>query len=265
MSASSSTVVVQSFREYDVPPWVERCLATVKAWAGQRGFSYRMKGDEFLQLAPDWYRRKARNFITVAADLARLLFARECLNEGFDRVIWVDADMVVFRPGLLRVDVDAPYAYCREVWIETHGDGRFEPQLKVNNAACAFRGDSRAHLEEYIESCISIVRELPRVRDHTEVGTRFLTALHRQKPLPILPGFGLLCPAMMKALLRKDDALLNRFVEWQGDPLYAVNLCNFLRAKQKGGPGIGDEMYSAVIDTLLDGRGFPLGTPPAER
>lgn len=265
MSASSSTVVVQSFREHDVPPWVERCLATVRAWAGQCGFVYRMKGDEFLQLAPDWYRRKARKFITVATDLARLVLARQCLKEGFDRVVWIDADIVVFRPELLRVDLDAPYAYCREVWIESHGASHAEPHLKVNNAACAFRSDSLAHLDEYIDSCISIVRELPRVHDHTEVGTRFLTALHRRRPLPILPGFGLLCPAVMKALLQRDDALLNRFVEWQGGPLYAVNLCNFLRARQKGGPGIGDEVYSAVIDILLEGQGYSLGTPLAER
>ena len=37
------TVVLQSFRTHDVPPWLARCMASVQAWARQEGWGYEFR------------------------------------------------------------------------------------------------------------------------------------------------------------------------------------------------------------------------------
>jgi len=269
MDACPRTAVVQSFRDQDVPGWITRCLSTVRDWAAQSNFTYRIIGDEFLDLVPDWYRRKSRQRITVVADLARLLLARRCLGEGFDRVVWIDADVAIFNPRGLRLDPDLSYAYSREVWVEKDRSGQFDATLKINNSACLFCNDhvARTHLEEYIAACTSIMAGLTRIRDHTEVGTKWLTSQDRQRPLPILRGFGLINPVIMKAVLTSNLELLQRFMTWQDGPIHGANLCNFFRAQTESGQGITDEVYSAVLDRLMEREGYllnqkaPLGTP----
>jgi hypothetical protein len=259
MLGSSKTIVVQSFRAHDVPEWISRCLTSVRTWAALSKFQYKMMGDEFLDLVPDWYRRKARRYITVITDLARLVLLRQCLEEGFDRAIWVDADMAVFRPSILKVDPDLSYGYSREIWIEKKCSAGLIATRKINNSACLFRNDdiSLAHLDEYICACKSIVAGLKELRDHTEVGTKFLTAQDREQPLPILRGFGLFSPTILQAFLDSDAEVLREFLKLQGDPICAANLCNFLRAKRKDGPGVPDKTYSIVLDKLMEGRMLP--------
>jgi hypothetical protein len=259
MLARSRTIVVQSFRAHDVPEWISRCLTSVRTWAALSKFQYKMMGDEFLDLVPDWYRQKAGPYITVITDLARLVLLRQCLEQGFDRAIWVDADIVVFRPFLLKVDPDLSYGYSREIWIEKECSVGLIAAQKINNSACLFRNDgsSLAHLDEYIGACKSIVARSTKLWDHTEVGTKFLTSRDREQPLPILRGFGLFSPTILQALLDSDAEVLREFFKLQGDPLCAANLCNFLRAKRKDGPGIPDETYSIVLDKLMEGRMLP--------
>lgn len=257
METHPSTIVVQSFRNRDVPVWIERCLSTIRHWATQSQFQYRIIGDEFFDLVPPWYRRKAGRYLTVVTDLARLLLARKCLGEGYARVVWVDADVVVFNPRGLSLDPGLSYGYCREVWVKKNRSQGLSAFLKINNAACLFRDDPAAsrHLDDYIGACTSLVAGLARIRDHTEVGTKLLTSWDRERALPILKGFGLINPVIMQALLTSDTETLKLFMEWQHGPLYAANLCNFFRAGGGGDRGIKDEVYSAVLDKLLEGEG----------
>ena len=85
-----------------------------------------------------------------------------------------------------------------------------------------------------------------------------LTSLDRQSALPILRGFGLISPVIMQALLASDKEVLKQFMTWHGGPLYGANLCNFFRAGTEGGHGITDEVYSAVLDKLMDCEGYVL-------
>jgi len=59
------TVVYQSFRTENVPAWISRCLESVRLWAGAKGYDYRFIGDEIFDLAPGWYREKAKNRIST--------------------------------------------------------------------------------------------------------------------------------------------------------------------------------------------------------
>jgi hypothetical protein len=149
------------------------------------------------------------------------------------------------------------YGYCREVWVEKDRSGRLNASFKVNNAACLFRNENlaRTHLDDYIAACTSIVAGLTRVRDHTEVGTKLLTSWDRQRPLPILRGFGIISPVIMQAILTSDTEALKLFMSWQDGPLHGANLCNFFRAATEFGPRIPDEVYAAVLDKLTESEG----------
>jgi hypothetical protein len=212
-------------------------------------------GDDLLGLVPDWFRQKAGKHITVVTDLGRLLFANQCLQEGFARALWIDADVLIFKPGSLQIDPDLSYAYSREAWIWKDGQGVINASLKVNNSACLFRNDilGRANLEEYIAACLSIMQASASVRDHTLVGTKYLTSLNNQSRLPILQGFGILSPTMMRAVLSADSETLKRFKELHDGPIYGANLCNFFRDTSRR--GIADTAYSDVVQVLMQTEG----------
>ena len=45
--------IVQSFRRREVPDWITRCLASVRAWAESRGHAYVFVDDALFAYAPD--------------------------------------------------------------------------------------------------------------------------------------------------------------------------------------------------------------------
>lgn len=249
------TVVLQSFRTHDVPDWIQRCMESVRRWSDQRQFTYTFVGDELLALPPEWFRKKAGRYLNIVTDLGRLLCAREFLARGADCVLWIDADVLIFQPDALNLDSNLSYGYSKEAWCRKDDQGRISASLKVNNAACLFRGDEagRAHLDGYIEDCLSILEATDKVRDHTLIGTRYLTAKNNQSGLPVLRGFGLLSPLVMRAIMNADDEVLACFGAHHGEPIYAANLCNFFRGS--GGSGIADDIYSAVVDALTQTAG----------
>jgi hypothetical protein len=237
-------------------------MESVRRWAEGQQASYQFVGDELLGLAPEWFRQKAGRYTTIITDLARLLCIRQFLSAGADRVLWIDADVIIFRPESLRIDPDLSYAYSKEVWCWKDEQQDIKTLLKINNAACLFRSTPAGlnHLNEYIDDCLSLLKRTQKVRDHTLIGTRYLTAKGFAS-LPILPGFGLLSPTVMNAILTGDNEVLARFVQQHGEPIGAANLCNFFRSTSATGHGINDSVYSAVMDKLLETSGQCLIAP----
>jgi len=231
-------------------------MESVRQWAERERFSYQFVGDELFELAPEWFRQKAGRFTTIITDLARLLCIRQCLSAGADRVLWVDADVVVFRPDSLKINPDLAYAYAKEIWCWKDKQGGIQTSLKINNAACLFRGTAEglAHLNEYIDDCLAIVERTPKIGDHTLIGTRRLTAMGFAR-LPVLPGFGLLSPAIMNAILTGDHEVLARFTRQHAEPICAANLCNFFRSKSAADKGIADDVFAAVVSKLIETSG----------
>src|SRR5688500_4692208 len=177
-------VVYQSFRTENVPPWIEACLGSTRAWAASRGFEYRFIDDEFLGYCPPWYRRAVGNNILLVSDLARLVAARGLLIEGYDRAIWIDADVLVFAPAAFDVETGEDFAFNSELWVNREQE-RYVGWRRVNNAVCTFDRDN-AFLYFYIQSCHRIVGRRHKEGlsvDPLSVGTAFLTPLHELVPL----------------------------------------------------------------------------------
>ena len=247
------TVVYQSFRTQCVPAWITACMATVQAWAAGKGYDYRFYDDGFLARAPDWFRAKAGPEICPVTDLARLVVAKELLAEGYERTIWVDADMLVFDPEALHVAPERGFVLCHELWLFTDPTGVRRASHRVNNSVAAFCAGS-LHLDFFIDACVRIGRQRE-VIGKLDVGTAFLSQLRQILPFPLLDNVGMLGPAFLAEIASGKLAGVAEYVQALPGPLASVNLCGSLQGQQVHGVVADDAMFDAVVERLVGSRG----------
>ncbi len=126
-TGNSDTIVIQTFRNHAVPAWIKRGLDSVQNWARLHGYDYSLAGDEFYDLCgPEYLGRGGKNPQAIT-NLARLVATRQRLDAGYQRVIWMDADIFVFDPARLVFDfpsesVTTGYAFGHEVWLSLDVD-----------------------------------------------------------------------------------------------------------------------------------------------
>lgn len=247
------TIVYQSFRTHDVPPWLEACLQSARNWAAARGFDYRFFDDRFFDFCPPWYRQRVEGNILLQSDLARLVAARELLAEGFERAIWVDADVFVFAPQALDVETSAAFAFNTELWVNRE-QGRFVGRRRVNNAICTFDAGN-PFLDFYIDACHRIVRATNEPADRLAVGTAFLTALHKLSPFALIRSVGTFNPILMDCLARGDAAPLRAYRATFGHGIAAANLCGSFRNAVCQGVKMDDSIYQGCLERLCGDAG----------
>ncbi len=240
------TVICQSHGPH-APPWQGECTASVRAWAAARGFDYRFVGDALFEALPDWYRRKTRERPMVAADLGRLLLASELLGD-WERVVWLDADVLVWDPAALELPA-VPYAFGREVWVHPR-DGRLRAHKKVHNALCLFtRGNP--FLDFYIHACESLVARAPDPPPHL-VGPRLLAPLHNLLQFPLVESVGSLSPFVLRDLADGGGPALE--LHRRASPvLAAANLCASLVGVDYDGAHLAEDALCAAIRALSRG------------
>ena len=218
-------LVMQSYRDHDVPGWIQQCLVSVQQWASLSGETYHCAGDaELLSCLPTAFRKKLDGRWPMLADLGRLKLAQQALDNGEERVVWIDADVFVLRPDKPMVPEDLPngYAFGREFWIEASGKVR----KGVHNAICVFE-QGNPFLEYYIHACERIVAE------HTGeqlapqlLGPKFLKMQSNLLKMDLLDSVGMVSPVVTANFLVGDGELWRKQLELQ-DPA-AVNLCGSL-------------------------------------
>ena len=114
----TKTLVLQSAQPQRAQ-WLDTCLASVESWAAQANYSYRFIGDELFDQVPDWYMRKVAGRMPIASDLGRLLWIKNLLDQGeANTVVWLDADVLVFAPALLKVAPVSSCVFGQELWIQ---------------------------------------------------------------------------------------------------------------------------------------------------
>ena len=254
------TVVYQSFRAHDCPPWLEACMRSARTWAESRGFAYRFFDDRFFDFCPPWYRQRVGANILLMSDLARLVAARELLADEFERAIWIDADVLFFAPAAFDIDAgdgggddDDRFALNTELWVNRE-HGQFVGWRRVNNAVCRFdRGN--AFLDFYIDACQRIVRKATGPLDRLGVGTAFLTPLHKIVPLPQIPSVGTFNPILMDHLARGDAEPLRAYRKHFAHPIGAANLCGSFRGQTCQGVRMDDGVYDGTVTALLGPAG----------
>lgn len=247
------TIVYQSYRTQQVPAWITHCMGTVRAWAAQQGFDYRFYDDAFLDYAPQWFRDKSQQSICPVTDLSRLVVARELLAQGYQRSVWVDADMLVFAPEQLRVDHVQDFSFCHELWVWVDAARALQLVHRVNNAITVFCAGN-VQLDFFIDACLRIGRNKARV-GKLDVGTKFLSGLRAVMPFPLLENVGMLSPRMLQEITGGEPMHLRRYAQGLPVPLACVNLCGSMQGQPLQGVFCDDTLYAQVIGTLLSSRG----------
>lgn len=252
------TIVYQSYRGDETPAWLEKCMQTVKDWAEIRGFHYQRE-DDFFNYVPDWYKDKAQGKINVIADLARLEIAKKFLEQGYDQTIWIDADVVVFDPDKLTIDITEDYLLCREVWLDTEDDknlgyGSLFCIKKVTNSLVFFTKNN-SFLDFYIYACKSIMKNNTGRLSRLAFSTKFLTNLYEIMELPLFPNMGLFSPILMHGIVEDQTAITQLYTESLESPVYAANLCLSFRNQSYKGIIVTDQLFEEVIHKLIITKG----------
>lgn len=253
-----TTVVYQSFRERDVPPWVQRCIESVREWAVGRGWAYRFYGDDIFDRLPRGYREAAAGRAPVLTDLGRLLLARELLASGFRRTVWLDADVLVFDPGGFDIPVtEGDYAFGREIWVQGQAGGELRVYRNVHNALAVFtRGNPM--LDFYVYACERIVGRIGAGGPPQIVGPKLLKVLHGLLDMPLLGDVAMLSPRVLSDLAGGRGAALDRLARETVWPVHAANLCLSLAGGEHDGVRVDDALLEAVTESLLgDPRPWP--------
>jgi hypothetical protein len=251
-----TTVVFQSHRPGGLPSWIARCTGSVRAWAARSGHAYELLDDALFAPVPAWYRERVAFEPVRMSDLGRLLHARRLLAQH-ERVIWVDADVMIFDPDRFTLDAPEGFAFCREAWLSLTADGRVLCSPRVNNAVSVFaRGNP--FLDFYVHACEAIVRRGTGPVGKLDVGTHFLTHLHQAMPLPLLGSVALLSPPVLRDLAAGEGLMLRLFRDRFGGEARAINLCASLRGQDVAGVRVDDALFEAVIDRLVATQGEAL-------
>ena len=248
------TLVFQSYRAVDVPPALERAMGSVRDWARSRGHAYERMDDRFFDVLPAWYRQRVGDHKPVLANLARLIVARNALDAGHERAIWIDADVVVFAPDAFDVAPELGFALSRETWVERRGFD-LVAEFKVNNAVCAFdRGNP--FLDYAIFAHEALVRDRPERVFRFGTSTALLTRLHMASPLPLLHDLAVLTPAMLHELANIGDGPALRELARRHDaPMHAANLGWSLVGVPHNGVVATPAHFDAAVERLIATRG----------
>lgn len=219
------TLVLQSHRLPLPHPWLEPCIDSVRDWCRLRGYRHEFFDAGFFDPVPAALLEKTRARPVIASDLARLRWLQHFRDRGHQRVLWMDADVLVFDPEGL-VLPDSPSAVGREVWIDRNRQGRLKAWRKVHNAFLMF-GPGDSLLDFYADSAERLLTAANGPMPAQFIGPKLLTALHSLSRFPVLETAALFSPLLLRDLLGDDaDGGAIDLFEHESDAApAAANLC----------------------------------------
>ena len=271
----TKTLVLQSAQPQRAQ-WLDTCLTSVESWAAQANYSYRFIGDELFDQVPDWYMRKVAGRMPIASDLGRLLWIKNLLDQGeADTVVWLDADVLVFAPSLLRVEPVSSCLFGQELWIQKNlskgsaksGEkpqrqkGKWQARKNVHNALAAFRKGCPV-----LPFLIEVIQRMMRRVDANFIapqmmGPKLLTNLHNLADFELMPSVGALSPEVILDLAGHEESTgknlqgarqgaLQALLAKQTEPMLAANLCTSLLGELSADAQEQEDLMLAAIAAL---------------
>jgi hypothetical protein len=238
------TLLIQSHRQPLPFAWLQRCLDSARAWARRNNFEYRFIDDELFTLIPSGLREKLQQRKIIATDLARLIAIRQALQEGFETVVWLDADFYIFNAQNFILP-DTNYALGREVWVQQSHNGRLKTYTKLHNAFLMFR-QHNPFLEFYLQTAHKLLQQNTGPMPDQFIGPKLLSALHNICQLPVMESAGMLSPLVMQDIYHGGGAALELFIQQSPQPVYAANLCSSLTTDS----ALDDDSMLCIMDRL---------------
>ena len=242
----SDTLVLQSHRDPLPAAWLGSCMDSVASWARANGYHYRLLGDEIFDLLAPPLRKRFEARRVIASDLARLHLLQRGLDEGYRRVVWCDADWLVFRPRDF-VLPHGDFALGREVWIQDGENGGLRSYFRVHNACLVFARGNR-FLAFYTDTAERLLDLNEGPMPPQFIGPKLLTALHNIAHFPVMECAAMLGPPVIRDLLAGGGKALDLFREKSVVPPTGANLCASLAAEE----GLGEAEMNRLIDLLLE-------------
>ena len=219
----SGTLVIQSHQTPLPYSWIQACLDSVSNWSDSNGYDYQKLGDELFDSLPEGILEKTHQQKVVATDLARLLVLRNYLDRGYERVVWLDADFLLFDPAGFQLPEES-YAVGREVWVQVDRNGKLKTYKKVHNAFLMFcRGNS--FLDFYADTAARLLRQNHGTMPPQFIGPKLLTAIHNVAVMPVMEAAGMFSPPVIRDLLRGEGRALDLFQKKSPAPVSGANLC----------------------------------------
>jgi len=241
----SSTLVIQSHRDPLPLAWLQRCLDSVSDWAHRNDYDYRYLGDGIFEpLAKDLL-EKTHSQRVIASDLARLVSLQQGLAEGYDCVVWCDADFLIFKPAAFVLPPVA-YALGREVWVQRDRQQKLRAFVKVHNALLMFRSGN-PFLAFYRETAERLLRQNEGTMPPQFIGPKWLTAVHNIAMCPVMENAAMLSPLVMRDCLAGGGEALELFRHESACIAAGANLSSSLTEREE----LSDADMNRLIDLLL--------------
>jgi hypothetical protein len=241
----SPTLVIQSHRDPLPYDWLRFCQNSVSAWAQTSGYDYQFIGDEIFDLIDPGLVDKVGDQVVIASDLARLKCLQRGLTDGYESVIWCDADFLVFDSQNFLLPA-SDFVLGREVWVQADEDGKLRAYSKVHNAFLMFRRGNH-FLDFYCDTAERLLRLNQGNMPPQFIGPKLLSALHNIAQCPVMEIAGMLSPLVMKDLLTGRGKALELFQLKSPAVLAGANLSSSLAQRE----GLGEVEMEAVIGRLL--------------
>jgi hypothetical protein len=243
------TLIIQSYRDRDVPSWITRCLDSVRTWADAKGYDYQLTDDSAFALCGDEYLAQVGDNKRSITNLCRLELVRRAHREGYEWAVWIDADVLVFNAQAFSVSAVGRYAFARETWIEFIAPGRMRATASVNNSVFVCRRD-----EPDLDFLIAATRHVAMHRaiaDNYQVGGNLVRGLRASLAFETLGNVGMFSNYVVLALARDVPELLQRQARLHGTPVYAANLCASENCRE---PTIGEVQARRAMDRLVESK-----------
>ena len=241
----SGTLIIQSHRDPLPQTWLQACLDSVAGWAEARGYDYRFIGDEIFASLDAELLEKTRAQRVIGSDLARLVSLQQGLAEGYDCVVWCDADFLIFNPDDFELP-DSEYTLGREVWIQQDGRQGLRAFVKVHNAFLMFR-QGNSFLDFYRATAERLLRLNKGSMPPQFIGPKWLTAVHNIALCPVLESAAMLSPMVMRDCIAGQGEALTLFRQKSRVMPSAANLSSSLTERE----GLGDADMQQLIKRLL--------------
>jgi len=232
----------------------------VSNWSAYKNFDYRFVDDQIFDLVPIAYRNKTKGRLPVLSDLARLIMARDLIFEGYEKVIWIDADVLIFDQDHFDIINEEDFCFCREIWIQHSANGGVKVFRNVHNAVCFFvKGNS--FLEFYIDACLQVVEgiENNKAMVNQLVGPKLLTSLHNMIGYPLIENVGMFSPLVLQDIeSQMGGTALDLLIHELPAPMQAANLCSSLVGGVVDGIDLNHTKMERIVDLLLKTKGGKL-------